>query len=77
MGRSATSIQTEIASLEALLSTIAEFASVGADGVTKSNQRYEDITKRLDFLYFALDRVTGDRPMIVRGRVKGLGHGHL
>lgn len=73
MGRPAASIQTEIDTLEAELSSLARASSYSINGRSKANQRYADITSRLDQLYTQLGRVNGTSPMVVRGRLDGMG----
>lgn len=71
MARSASSIQSEITAIEALLTSSGGLnASVGADGVSRTINR-TGLERRLDVLYQQLDRASGDAPMIVRGVVKG------
>jgi len=73
MPRSAASIQTEITAIEAQIDSIASAQSYSAGGKSKTNQRYLDLTTRLDQLYQQLDRATGAAPMFTRGTVTGLG----
>lgn len=73
MARSSASIQTEITTLETYLASTASLVSnVGADGTSVGQTERAALTKRLDELYTQLDRVTGNAPMFVRGRIKGL-----
>lgn len=72
MARSASSIQSEIDAIEALLTSSAGLNTVvGADGMSRTIDR-KGLEQRLDVLYQQLDRASGNAPMIVRGTVKGL-----
>ncbi len=73
MARSAASIQAEITTLETHLASADSLRSgVGSDGTSLSNADRASMSKRLDELYSQLDRATGNAPMFVRGRVRGL-----
>lgn len=73
MPRSAASIQAEITALENFLqSADSLLQSVGSDGTSRTVQRKE-AAERLDELYQHLGRVDGSAPMVVRGRLDGLG----
>lgn len=72
MGRPASSIQAEIAILEGELAAIARSSSYSINGRSKTNQNYQQITKRLDQLYTQLGRANGSTPMITRGVLRGL-----
>lgn len=72
MARSAAAIQAEIDSLETMLQSSAGLlTTVSADGVTRTINR-SALESRLDKLYQQLGRATGDDPMFVRGRIRGL-----
>lgn len=70
MGRSAASIQTEIAALEVEVSSLVQ--SMASDGTSVQKADYAAKTSRLDKLYQQLDRASGAAPMLVRGVVRGL-----
>lgn len=73
MARSSASIQSEITALETYLTSANSFvSSAGSDGTTLSQADRDKLSRRLDELYAQLDRVTGNAPMFVRGRIKGL-----
>lgn len=73
MGRSASSIQTEITTLETYLaSTESLNLSVSSDGTSVARARRAEIESRLDLLYQQLERANGSAPMFVRGRIKGM-----
>ena len=68
------SIQAQITALDTQLASISP-TSVGADGVSVTNNDWVSLSNQRLKLEMILGRLTGDRPMIVRGRVKGIGHG--
>jgi hypothetical protein len=73
MGRSASSIQTEITTLETYLASSDSLVlGVGSDGTNVNKSRRAEVEQRLDLLYQQLERANGSAPMFVRGRIKGL-----
>lgn len=75
MGRSVASIQAEIDRIEAVLSgEDSLIESAGADGVSGKRVNYDVMTRRLDLLYKQLSRANGSSPMLVRGRLDGMGN---
>jgi hypothetical protein len=73
MGRSASSIQTEITTLETYLASADSMVlGVGSDGTNITRARRSEIEQRLDMLYQQLERANGTAPMFVRGRIKGM-----
>jgi hypothetical protein len=73
MGRSASSIQTEITTLEThLASADSMVLSVNSDGTGITRARRAELESRLDLLYQQLERANGTAPMFVRGRIKGM-----
>jgi hypothetical protein len=74
MSTIAVSLQAQIDALDAELTSV-QAVSVGADGVSRTNQRWTELSNQRLKLEVLLARITGDAPMIVRGRVKGLSHG--
>lgn len=71
MARTAALIQAEIDALEADITSLVQ--SGASDSTSASKIDYRAKTARLDFLYLALDRITGAAPMFARGRLTGLG----
>jgi len=73
MGRSASSIQTEITTLETYLASANSLVQgVGSDGTNVNQSRRAEVEARLDLLYQQLERANGSAPMFVRGRIKGM-----
>lgn len=70
------SLQAQITALDAQLTAISP-VSVGSDGVTITNNRFVELSNHRLKLESLLQRASGNRPMIVRGRVKGLAHGRV
>ena len=73
MPRSTGYIDAEISRLETFLqSEQSIYTTIASDGTTRSLSR-KDVENRLDELYIQKDRISGDSPMLVRGRLDGLG----
>lgn len=73
MSTLAVSLQAQIDALDTELTAVSAI-SVGADGVSRTNQRWTELSDQRMKLEQMLNRALGTRPMVVRGRVKGL-HG--
>lgn len=74
MSRSAASIQAQINVLEAFLQSGAStIVTQGANGVTATRIDAIQATTMLNELYLQLGRADGSNPMLVRGRLVGLG----
>lgn len=73
MGRSASSIQSEITVIETQLASASSLIqSTSADGTSVTQADRQKLEQRLDELYQQLGRANGSSPMLVRGRLKGL-----
>ncbi len=70
----AASLQLQIDALDLQLLSV-QPTSVGADGVSRTNVNWVELSKRRNQLQAFVDRLSGTGPMLVRGRVKGIGHG--
>lgn len=73
MPRSTSSVQTELAVIDAHLASANAFVqSAGSRGTELSYADYSKLTARRDQLQSMLDVANGDAPMFVRGVVHGL-----
>lgn len=70
------SIEAQIDALDLELTAVSP-VSVGADGVSRTNIDWTKLSNHRMKLEQMRARLSGEAPMIVRGRVKGLVHGRV
>ena len=71
MPRTVESLEAQIAAIDArLLAADSYVRSAGVDGSNLTHESLIELTKLRNMLQRQLDRISGDSPMVVNGRLK-------